>query len=88
MTAKELNNSFNNPNTEYLTEITLKVRVPLHMEDIRKFVHMVDEDASGPGEGIAPAEVSASDFVAFWLLGEYTGNVEIVEDEMELIKKG
>jgi hypothetical protein len=84
MTDKNLNNGFNNPDTEYKTELTLKVQVSLPMDGIRELVHLWDKEMCGgdADEAIAPEHVTAQDWFALWMSGNFNGDVQIVADEM------
>ena len=86
MTDIRITNMNNNADDVLKTELTIKMQVPLSMDDIRQFVHIVDEEDAGPDEGIDPAGVSAIDFITLWVLGEYTGTAVVVADEMEVLK--
>lgn len=86
MTDKNINNMFNHENTEYQTEITLKVQVPLSVDDIRRFVVAIDSEESSPEDAITPEHVSGMDFITYWLTSQYTGDVTVVTDEMEALQ--
>jgi len=52
------------------TLITFQMEVPLSIADIRLLVHLIDEENSGPGDGIDPDKVKASDYLAAYFMGE------------------
>lgn len=85
MTDPSINNMFNHAGTEYLTELTIKVQVPLSLDDIRRFVVAVDAEESSEEDAIAPENVSALDMITMWLVGEYTGDAQVVVDEMKVL---
>lgn len=85
MTDIRITNWNQNSDQEPKTSLTLCLQVPLNLEDIRTYVHLVDEEESGEGNGIHPAEVSAIDFITLFLNGTYTGNAIVTVDAMNII---
>lgn len=74
------------PTEQPRARLTLVIEVGISTEEIRQLVHLIDEDHSGPGEGIAPEHVTAGDFFSQYYAGNYSGNVYYVVETMEDLK--